>query len=66
MLEDPRIARMAKVLVEYSLEVKPGWIVTISSTTAAMPLVQAVYQHILVAGGHPYVLLEPPGWMTFR
>ena len=32
MLEDPRIARMAKVLVEYSLEVKPGWMVTISST----------------------------------
>ncbi|MFL5735471.1 MAG: aminopeptidase [Chloroflexia bacterium] len=61
MLEDPRIARMAKVLVEYSLEVRPGWMVTISSTTAAIPLVQAVYRQVLLAGGHPYVLLEPPG-----
>jgi aminopeptidase len=61
MLEDPRIARMAKVLVEYSLEVKPGWVVTISATTAATPLVQAVYRHVLRQGGHPYVLLEPPG-----
>lgn len=61
MLEDPRIARMAKVLVEYSLGVQPGWIVTVSATTAAVPLVQAVYKQVLQAGGHPYVLLEPPG-----
>jgi aminopeptidase len=52
---------MAKVLVEYSLEVQPGWVVTISSTTAAIPLVQAVYKHVLSVGGHPYVLLEAPG-----
>jgi aminopeptidase len=52
---------MAKVLVEYSLEVRPGWMVTISSTTAALPLVQAVYRHVLAVGGHPYVLMEPPG-----
>jgi aminopeptidase len=51
---------MAKVLVEYSLGVQPGWMVTISSTTAALPLVQAVYGQVLAAGGHPYVLLEPP------
>ncbi len=61
MIEDPRIARMAKALVEYSLGVQAGWTVTISATTAAMPLVQAVYKQVLVAGGHPYVLLEPPG-----
>ena len=52
---------MAKVLVEYSLEVRPGWMVTISSTTAAVPLVQAVYRRVLAVGGHPYVLMEPPG-----
>ena len=61
MLEDPRIARMAKVLVEYSLGVQPGWVVTVSATTAAMPLVQAVYKQVLLAGAHPYVLLETPG-----
>jgi aminopeptidase len=52
---------MARVLVEYSLEVRPGWMVTISATTAAVPLVQAVYRQVLRVGGHPYVLLEPPG-----
>jgi aminopeptidase len=60
MLEDPRVARMAKTLVEYSLGVKPGWMVVISATTAAVPLVQAVYRQVLLAGGHPYVLLDAP------
>ena len=60
MLVDPRIARMAKVLVEYSLEVQPGWIVTINTSTAALPLVQAVYRSVLEAGAHPYVLLDSP------
>lgn len=61
MLEDPRIKRMADVLVGYSLGVQPGWSVAISSTTAAIPLVQAVYKAVLLAGAHPYLLLDPPG-----
>lgn len=64
MILDPRIARMAKVLVEYSLGVQPGWTVTIDATTAALPLVQAAYLQVLRAGGHPYVLLEPPELKT--
>jgi aminopeptidase len=60
LLVDPRIERMARVLVGYSLGVEPGWLVTIEGTTAATPLVQAVYREVLAAGGHPYVLLEPP------
>ncbi|HEX8227794.1 MAG TPA: aminopeptidase [Chloroflexia bacterium] len=61
MLIDPRIERMAKVLVQYSLGVQPGWVVTIDTTTAAIPLVQAAYLEVLRAGGHPHVLLEPAG-----
>ncbi len=49
------------MLVGYSLGVQPGWLVTISATTAAMPLVQAVYADVLKAGGHPFVLLDTPG-----
>lgn len=64
MLTDPRIARMAKVLVEYSLGVQPGWMVTIDSTIAALPLVQAAYTEVLKAGGHPFVLLDAPGTRT--
>lgn len=64
MLTDPRIARMANVLVEYSLGVQPGWTVTIDATTAAIPLVQAAYVEVLRAGAHPYVLLDAPGLKT--
>lgn len=61
MLQDPRITRMAGVLVGYSLGVKPGWTVTITGTTLAIPLIQAVYREALRVGAHPYVLLEAPG-----
>src|SRR5436190_5009028 len=61
LLTDPRIARMAKVLVEYSLEVQPGWTVTIDAGMAALPLVHAVYRHVLKVGAHLYVQLEMPG-----
>ena len=61
MLQDPRIERMAKVLVGYSLGVEPGWTVSISGTSLATPLIHAVYREVLAAGAHPYALVEPPG-----
>lgn len=61
MLTDPRIARMARVLVDYSLGVQPGWTVTITGTVLAVPLIQSAYREVLRAGAHPYVLLEAPG-----
>lgn len=61
MLTDPRITRMARVLVQYSLGVQPGWMVTVQATPLAMPLVEAVYNEVLAVGAHPYVLLDPPG-----
>src|SRR4051794_14263941 len=60
MLIDPRVERMAKVLVEYSLGVQPGWLVTISGSVAATPLIQAVYRHTLKVGAHPVVLMDAP------
>jgi aminopeptidase len=61
MLTDPRIEKMADVLVRYSLDVQPGQTVTITGTTAAAPLIQAVYKRVLQAGAFPYVLVEVPG-----
>jgi aminopeptidase len=61
LLLDPRIVKMAQVLVGYSLGVQRGWVVTVSATPAALPLVQAVCREVIVAGAHPYVLLEAPG-----
>src|SRR5436309_532072 len=52
---------MAKVLVEYSLGVQPGWILTIHGAVPAAPLIRSVYREALRVGAHPFVLLEAPG-----
>jgi aminopeptidase len=61
MLVDPRVEKMAQVLVHYSLGVQPGMQVCINSTTLAAPLIGAVYREVLVAGGHPTTHLNLPG-----
>lgn len=50
---DPRVERLAAVLVDYSTEVRPGDLVVIESTALAAPLVLALCRRILEAGGHP-------------
>ncbi len=52
-MTDPRVSKLADVLVNYSTKVKPGETVVISGDINAMPLVEAVYQAIVKAGGHP-------------
>ena len=57
-MADPRVERLAKILVDHSAQIKPGDRVAIEATTAAEPLVRALYTAILERGGHPYLLLE--------
>jgi aminopeptidase len=52
-MTDPRVAKLANLLVTYSLEVKPGQIVRIDSGTVAAPLVRELYREMLRAGAHP-------------
>ncbi len=59
-MSDARLEKFAQVLVEYSARIKPGDRVLLEATTAAEPLVRALYSRILEAGGHPQVLLEFP------
>jgi aminopeptidase len=59
-VSDARVDRFAKVLVDYSARIKPGDRVLVEATTAAEPLVRALYSRILESGGHPQVLLEFP------
>ncbi|HEY8498246.1 MAG TPA: aminopeptidase, partial [Limnochordales bacterium] len=58
---DPRLTRMAQVLVHYSVGVRPGEPVLIQSTDLAAPLVREVYREALRAGGHPEVVVGLPG-----
>jgi aminopeptidase len=57
---DPRIKNLAKILVYHSARIVEGDRVAIEATTAAEPLVRALYREILAAGGHPYPLLKIP------
>src|SRR5512136_615203 len=59
-MTDARVEKLAHILVDHSAEIKPGDRVAIESTTAAEPLVRALYTTILDRGGHPYLLLDLP------
>jgi len=58
-MQDPRIDKLAQVLVRYSVEVKKGDLVRISGPPVAEPLIVAVYREVIRAGGHPFVRMAP-------
>ena len=58
-MTDPRVSKLAEVLVNYSAGVKPGQLVRISGAAVAIPLVVEIYAKVLAAGGHPFVKLAP-------
>ncbi|MFN7020837.1 MAG: aminopeptidase [Phycisphaerales bacterium] len=53
-MRDPRLDRLADVLVRYSTSVRKGDLVAIHAEAAAMPLIEAMYAAVLRAGGHPF------------
>jgi aminopeptidase len=60
-MADIRIEKMADLLVNYSVEVKPGNRVAIMGDFLAEPLLKAVYVKVLQSGGHPYLTVSPTG-----
>jgi aminopeptidase len=52
-LTDPRIEKMAAVLAEYSLALRPGDRCLLQFEPAALPLIEAVYRRALERGAHP-------------
>ena len=56
-MRDQRADALAQILVRYSTGVKTGDVCVIQSTTTAEPLVQAVYEEVLRAGGLPVMQL---------
>jgi len=55
---DPRIEEYARLIVERSLDVKPGWQVVIRSTPLARPLVEEVMRGIARRGAYPLLRLS--------
>ncbi len=59
-MSDPRIEKLADVLVNYSVAVQPGDQVYINANTVCDPLIKAVYKKVLQAGGNPFTYLVLP------
>ena len=56
-MSDPRVENLANVLVNYSTRVQPGEWVGVLGDVEAMPLVRAVFMHVVRAGGNPVLML---------
>src|SRR6185295_3144580 len=60
-MHDPRIAKLARVLVRHSLALREGDLFLLSSPTAAEPLVREVYREALLVGAHPLLRISIEG-----
>ena len=65
-MSDPRVERLADVLVNYSVAVKSGENVLIHGSTVTEPLIKAIYKKVLQAGAHPLVWVSLPGINELR
>ena len=58
-MSDPRHAKLAKLLVNYCVEVQPGDRVMLRGGHISKPLMTEVYKEVIGAGGHPF-----PVWIV--
>lgn len=54
-MQDPRIDKLAKVITEYSVGIKPGDRAYITTSPAAQPLTLAVIEQVIKLGGFPHI-----------
>ena len=57
-MADPRVETVAKILIDYSVEVRPNQLVRITGAPESAPLILAVYQKVLERGAHPFLRVE--------
>ena len=60
-MRDRRVENLARILVDYSTGVGDGDTCVIEGPSAAEPLIAAVYDQVLAAGGQPVVSLTFDG-----
>jgi aminopeptidase len=56
-VKDSRVEALAQILVRYSTRVQRGDVCIVQGTTTGEPLIQAVYEEVLRAGGLPVMQL---------
>ncbi|MCX6833910.1 MAG: aminopeptidase [candidate division Zixibacteria bacterium] len=52
---DPRVRKLANLLINYSLQLKKGQLFKIKGEYVAMPLMQAAFEEALAIGANPYI-----------
>lgn len=57
---DPRVRKLARVLVHYSLQLKKGQLLKLQGESVAMPLLQAAFEEAVAVGAHPYIEIICP------
>jgi len=58
-MSDPRLNKLARVLVNYSISAKPGQLIRISGHTVAEPLIIELAREVIAAGAHPFIMMSP-------
>ncbi|MEM9065723.1 MAG: aminopeptidase [Planctomycetota bacterium] len=53
-MRDPRIDKLADVIVSYACRVRKDDLVSVISEPGAMPLIEAVFERVVAAGGNPF------------
>jgi aminopeptidase len=57
-MKDQRIDHLAKVLINYSVELKPGENILIESIGSELPLIKALIKEAFKAGGVPFLTIK--------
>lgn len=60
-MKDPRIAKLAKILVDYSINVRKGEYIQIAASAEAKDLVLEIYKLVIKKEAYPLVRLGLPG-----
>ncbi|HEV3479593.1 MAG TPA: aminopeptidase [Gaiellaceae bacterium] len=60
-MRDPRVDRLAELIIGYSLRVREGQVLRINGEQAALPLAVALYRAALRTGALPYLNVGPRG-----
>ena len=62
---DPRTKQLAKLLVDYSVFVKPNEKVIISGGIEAQDFITVLYKEVILKGAHPILRVNLPGLTPF-
>lgn len=61
-MHDPRLRKMAQVIVRYSLNVQESNRVWMTGESAGLPLMEAIYEELIKVGAHVKTTVIPAGW----